>query len=108
MNVTNGITPRRWLNQCNPDLTALLTKAIGTGFQRDLDKLQAITPLAEDKAFRKAFREVKLANKVRLANRIEDVTGVKLNPNSLFDVQIKRIHEYKRQLLNVLHASYFV
>lgn len=104
VNVTNGITPRRWLNQCNPDLTALLTKAIGTGFQRDLDKLKLITPLAEDKAFRKAFREVKLANKVRLANRIEDVTGVKLNPNSLFDVQIKRIHEYKRQLLNVLHV----
>lgn len=104
VNVTNGITPRRWLNQCNPDLTALLTKAIGKGFQRDLDKLKLITPLAEDKAFRKAFREVKLANKVRLANRIEDVTGVKLNPNSLFDVQIKRIHEYKRQLLNVLHV----
>jgi starch phosphorylase len=104
VNVTNGITPRRWLNQCNPDLTALLTKVIGTGFQRDLDKLKLITPLAEDKAFRKAFREVKLANKVRLANRIEDVTGVKLNPNSLFDVQIKRIHEYKRQLLNVLHV----
>jgi glycogen phosphorylase len=104
VNVTNGITPRRWLNQCNPDLTALLTKAIGTGFQRDLDKLKLITPLAEDKAFRKAFREVKLANKVRLANRIEDVTGVKLNPHSLFDVQIKRIHEYKRQLLNVLHV----
>jgi starch phosphorylase len=104
VNVTNGITPRRWLNQCNPDLTALLTKAIGTGFQRDLDKLKLITPLAEDKAFRKAFREVKLANKVRLSNRIEDVTGVKLNPNSLFDVQIKRIHEYKRQLLNVLHV----
>jgi glycogen phosphorylase len=104
VNVTNGITPRRWLNQCNPDLTALLTKAIGTGFQRDLDMLKLITPLAEDKAFRKAFREVKLANKVRLANRIEDVTGIKLNPNSLFDVQIKRIHEYKRQLLNVLHV----
>jgi starch phosphorylase len=104
VNVTNGITPRRWLNQCNPDLTALLTKAIGSGFQRDLDKLKLITPLAEDKAFRKAFREVKLANKVRLSNRIEDVTGVKLNPNSLFDVQIKRIHEYKRQLLNVLHV----
>ena len=104
VNVTNGITPRRWLNQCNPDLTALLTKAIGTGFQRDLDKLNLITPLAEDKAFRKAFREVKFANKVRLANRIEDLTGVKLNPNSLFDVQIKRIHEYKRQLLNVLHV----
>ena len=104
VNVTNGITPRRWLNQCNPDLTALLTKVIGTGFQKDLDRLKLITPLADDEKFRKAFRDVKLANKLRLSNRIEDLTGVKLNPNSLFDVQIKRIHEYKRQLLNVLHV----
>jgi len=104
VNVTNGITPRRWLNQCNPDLTALLTQAIGTGFQKDLDKLKRITPLAEDAAFRLAFREVKHANKLRLASRIADLTGITLNPNSLFDVQIKRIHEYKRQLLNVLHV----
>ena len=104
VNVTNGITPRRWLNQCNPDLTALLTKVIGTGFQKDLDRLKLITPLADDEKFRKAFRDVKLANKLRLSNKIEDLTGVKLNPNSLFDVQIKRIHEYKRQLLNVLHV----
>ena len=104
VNVTNGITPRRWLNQCNPDLTALMEKAIGKGFQRDLDKLKLLTPLADDAEFRKAFRAVKHKNKVRLANKIEDLTGVKLNPNSLFDVQIKRIHEYKRQLLNVLHV----
>ncbi len=102
-NVTNGITPRRWLNQANPGLTALITKAIGTGFQKDLTKLIALAPLADDKDFRKAFRAVKKQNKQRLANRIESLTGVKLNADALFDVQIKRIHEYKRQLLNVLH-----
>ena len=103
-NVTNGITPRRWLNQANPDLTSLITKAIGDGFQKDLTQLVKLTPLADDKDFRKAFRAVKQANKLRLANKIEALTGVKLNLKSLFDVQIKRIHEYKRQLLNVLHV----
>ena len=104
VNVTNGITPRRWLNQSNPGLTKLIASAIGDGFQSDLSKLQKLVPLADDAAFRNAFREVKLANKARLADRIEKLTGVKLNPNSLFDVQIKRIHEYKRQLLNLLHV----
>jgi glycogen phosphorylase len=103
-NVTNGITPRRWLNQANPELTALITKAIGTGFQKDLTQIVKLTPLAEDKDFRKAFRAVKKYNKQRLADKIETLTGVKLNANALFDVQIKRIHEYKRQLLNVLHV----
>jgi glycogen phosphorylase len=103
-NVTNGITPRRWLNQANPELTALISKGIGEGFQKDLTLLTKLTPLANDKDFRKAFRAVKRANKVRLANKIESLTRVKLNPDSLFDVQIKRIHEYKRQLLNVLHV----
>ena len=103
-NMTNGITPRRWLNQANPALTALISKAIGGGFQKDLTLLKKLTPLAADKDFRKAFRAVKQANKVRLANKIEALTGIKLNINSLFDVQIKRIHEYKRQLLNVLHV----
>lgn len=102
-NVTNGITPRRWLNQANPGLTALITKAIGTGFQKELSKLIALVPLADDKDFRKAFRAVKKQNKQRLANKIESLTGVKLHVDALFDVQIKRIHEYKRQLLNVLH-----
>jgi len=102
-NVTNGITPRRWLNQANPELTALIIKAIGTGFQKDLSKLVKLSPLADDKDFRKAFRVVKKQNKQRLANKIESLTGVKLNADALFDVQIKRIHEYKRQLLNVLH-----
>ena len=103
-NVTNGITPRRWLNQANPALTALISKAIGDGFQKDLTLIKKLTPLADDKDFRKAFRAVKAANKLRLAQKIETVTGVKLNTSALFDVQIKRIHEYKRQLLNVLHV----
>lgn len=104
VNVTNGITPRRWLNQCNPELTKLIAKVIGDGFQKDLDKLKLLTPLAEDADFRKAFRAVKHANKVRLADKVKELTGITLNTNSLFDVQIKRIHEYKRQLLNVLHV----
>ena len=103
-NVTNGITPRRWLNQCNPELTLLIEKVIGKKFQRDLDKLRLLTPLAEDAQFRKAFRKVKHKNKVKLSNKIEELIGIKINPNSMFDIQIKRIHEYKRQLLNILHV----
>ncbi|PPC95030.1 MAG: glycogen phosphorylase [Methylotenera sp.] len=103
-NVTNGITPRRWLNQANPQLTQLIAQAIGNGFIKDLTQLKKLTPLAEDADFRKAFAQVKHANKVRLADQIEKVTGIKINTHSLFDVQIKRIHEYKRQLLNVLHV----
>jgi starch phosphorylase len=103
-NVTNGITPRRWLNQANPGLTALIEKAIGADFKKDLTQIKKITPLANDAEFRKAFAAVKHANKARLAAKIEQKTGIKLNVNSLFDVQIKRIHEYKRQLLNVLHV----
>jgi len=103
-NVTNGITPRRWLNQANPGLTALLEKAIGKDFKKDLSQIKKITPLANDAQFRQAFAAVKQENKARLAAKIEQKTGIKLNVNSLFDVQIKRIHEYKRQLLNVLHV----
>lgn len=103
-NVTNGITPRRWLNQANPLLTTLLTKHIGSGFQKNLSQIAKIEPMADDKAFRKAFREVKAANKQRLADKIFEKTGIKVGTHALFDVQIKRIHEYKRQLLNVLHV----
>lgn len=103
-NVTNGITPRRWLNQANPLLTDLIKTAIGDEFLRDLTQLKKLTPLADDKDFREAFRSVKQANKARLAAKIHSHTNVVVNPNSLFDVQIKRIHEYKRQLLNVLHV----
>jgi starch phosphorylase len=103
-NVTNGITPRRWLNQANPGLCELMCKHIGDGFKKDLTEIRKLEPLANDPEFRKAFREVKYANKVRLAKKIEQLTHIKLNPDALFDVQIKRIHEYKRQLLNVLHV----
>ena len=103
-NVTNGITPRRWLNQANPALTQLIQTVIGEDFKKDLSKIKGLAPLADDAEFRKAFAAVKYTNKVRLAQKIEKLTGVVLNPNSLFDVQIKRIHEYKRQLLNVLHV----
>jgi starch phosphorylase len=92
------------LNQANPGLTSLLESVIGAGFKKDLTQIKKIAPLANDKDFRKAFASVKHANKIRLAAKIEQKTGIKLNVNSLFDVQIKRIHEYKRQLLNVLHV----
>jgi len=104
INVTNGITPRRWLNQANPLLTELIASRIGDGFIRDLNQLEKLVPFADDADFRKQFRVVKEANKQRLAERIERVTGIQVNPHSLFDVQIKRIHEYKRQLLNLLHV----
>lgn len=103
-NMTNGITPRRWLNQANPELTALIEKAIGAGFKKDLTKIKKLTPLADDKDFRKAFRSVKQQKKEQLAHKVEALTGIRLDTNSIFDTQIKRIHEYKRQLLNVLHV----
>lgn len=103
-NVTNGITPRRWLNQANPLLTALLTEHIGTGFQKDLSLIRQIESLADNATFRAAFRAVKKANKQRLADKILQKTGIRISAEALFDVQIKRIHEYKRQLLNVLHV----
>ncbi len=103
VNVTNGITPRRWLNQANPGLSKLISRHIGKEWLKDLDQLQRLSGLAEDAAFRADFAKVKRANKVHLANLIEQRLDIQVNPDSLFDVQIKRIHEYKRQLLNVLH-----
>ena len=103
-NMTNGVTPRRWLQQANPGLSALLDARIGSGWRQQLGGLKALVPLAADPAFQADFMQVKRANKVRLAAYIERATGLKLNPASLFDVQVKRIHEYKRQLLNVLHV----
>jgi starch phosphorylase len=103
-NKTNGVTPRRWLAWCNPDLSGLLDESIGAGWEADLDRLQLLLPLAEDKAFRERWRQVKLANKERLARMVAAECGVEFDPRSLFDVQVKRIHEYKRQLLNVLHV----
>ncbi|WP_395700848.1 glycogen/starch/alpha-glucan phosphorylase [Aquabacterium sp.] len=103
-NLTNGVTPRRWLAQANPGLAALLDQRLGTGWRRDLGQLKQLLPLADDAGFRQAFRDVKLVNKQRLAALIHQTTGVVVNPAALFDVQVKRIHEYKRQLLNLLHA----
>ena len=103
-NMTNGVTPRRWLAQANPGLAALLDARIGAAWRLDLDKLQLLKPLAENAEFRREFMAVKAANKARLAAYIEKHCGVAVDPTSLFDVQVKRIHEYKRQLLNVLHV----
>lgn len=103
-NKTNGITPRRWLKQCNVDLAALITKNIGDDWITDLDKLQDLTPLSEDKKFRKEFAKIKLENKKRLAEYILEHQGVEVDPSSMFDIQIKRIHEYKRQLMAALHV----
>jgi starch phosphorylase len=104
VNMTNGITPRRWLNQANPGLTALISGRIGRGWVTDLDQLQKLRALADDREFQAQFHAVKQANKVRLADLIRTQLGVEVNTDSLFDIQIKRIHEYKRQLLNVLHV----
>jgi starch phosphorylase len=104
VNVTNGVTPRRWLAQCNPGLAGLLDTHIGTRWRRDLMELRHIAPLASDAGFRASFQSVKAANKARLAAYIAQTTGITVDPTSLFDVQVKRIHEYKRQLLNVLHV----
>ncbi|MCV3210509.1 glycogen/starch/alpha-glucan phosphorylase [Mesorhizobium sp. YC-39] len=103
-NKTNGITPRRWLIQCNPGLTALTREAIGDRFMDDIDAIKGLDPFADDAAFREKFAAVKRANKVRLANLVADRLGIKVDPSALFDIQVKRIHEYKRQLLNILEA----
>ncbi|KAG9040375.1 Non-essential glycogen phosphorylase [Tulasnella sp. UAMH 9824] len=104
-NVTNGITPRRWLDQCNPGLSALITETLGgdkTEWLKDLTKLQGLLTHADDPTFQKKWADVKLQNKQRLADFIEQTMGVKLNASALFDVQVKRLHEYKRQSLNIL------
>jgi starch phosphorylase len=103
-NKTNGITQRRWLRKCNPGLAQLITKYIGEGWVKDLNELKKLIPLAESKSLRDEWRQVKQANKIRLAEYIKWCNDVKVNANSMFDCQIKRIHEYKRQLLNALHV----
>ncbi|KAF2279325.1 glycogen phosphorylase-like protein [Westerdykella ornata] len=101
-NVTNGITPRRWLHQANPRLSALIASKLGGhDFLKDLTLLHKLENFVDDKEFRKEFREIKYSNKVRLAKYIKDTMGITVNPSSLFDVQVKRIHEYKRQQLNI-------
>jgi starch phosphorylase len=104
-NVTNGVTPRRWLALANPGLAELISDAIGEGWICCLDSaIGALEPFAGDAAFRERWRTVKGANKQALARLIRERTGVSVDPGSLFDIQVKRIHEYKRQHLNVLHA----
>ncbi len=104
VNKTNGITPRRWLNEANPGLRDLITQHLGSRWVTDLSQLKQLIPLADSPAFRAQFRAVKQDNKQKLADFIVDKLGIAVNRYSLFDVQVKRIHEYKRQLLNLLHV----
>ena len=103
-NKTNGVTQRRWLAACNKGLASLITDRIGDGWTTELTQLEQLRAHVDDAEFRKQWRAVKLTNKIRLARKLQEVTGLQVEPSSLFDVQVKRIHEYKRQLLNALHA----
>ncbi len=102
-NKTNGVTPRLWLLQANPGLAELITRTIGDGWITDFDKVRALEPWAGDAAFREEFMAIKRFNKQRLARTVADTTGVVVDPNSLFDVHVKRIDQYKRQLLQLMH-----
>jgi len=102
-NKTNGVTPRRWLVLSNPGLKSLLDETIGQGWVSDLTKLKKLAKYAKDKSFRESWLKVKNSNKASFSKRVLHQTGIKINPDSMFDVQVKRIHEYKRQHLNILH-----
>lgn len=104
INQTNGITPRRWLYTCNQPLSDLITREIGDDWVADLEQLKALNAKADDAGFLEEFMAAKRANKVQLAEWIEQSCGVTVNPDAMFDVQIKRIHEYKRQLMNILET----
>lgn len=103
-NKTNGVTPRRWIYHANPQMTNLISSAIGDAWRGDLEGLADLRPFADDSGFQQQWQQVKLANKQILAQRVKRVTGIALDPVWLLDVQVKRIHEYKRQLLNILHV----
>ncbi|ERJ11111.1 glycogen/starch/alpha-glucan phosphorylase [Haloplasma contractile] len=105
-NKTNGITHRRWLLNSNPELSDLLTKLIGDGWIKDTMEFDKLMPYVTDEKVKKEFYDVKQARKTALAERIEREQGIKLDPNSIFDIQVKRMHEYKRQLMNILHIMY--
>lgn len=102
-NKTNGITQRRWLLHANRPLAGLITETIGDGWIRDLDELNKLLPMADNREFREKFMDIKIANKRALAEYIKMTNGVDIDPESIYDIQVKRLHEYKRQLLNVLH-----
>jgi starch phosphorylase len=102
-NKTNGVTPRRWIVLANPGLAQLLTARLGTGWIRDLEKLRRLEPIASDCELRDEWKAIKLQNKVALANYIQDRLGIAVDPESMFDVLVKRLHEYKRQHLQILH-----
>jgi glycogen phosphorylase len=103
-NKTNGVAPRRWLLKANPELARLLSRTVGEGWITDLEQVRAIEKVAGDAAFQEEFRGIKHRNKERLAREIFNTTAVTVDPHSMFDVQVKRIHEYKRQLLNVMRV----
>lgn len=103
-NKTNGVTQRRWLAHCNPGLRDLLNESIGNQWENNLEEISKLAEFADDASFQQRWSEVKRDNKIRLADYVRDVTGVEFSESAMFDVQVKRIHEYKRQLLNVLHV----
>jgi starch phosphorylase len=103
-NKTNGVTPRRWLQQANPHLSGLITRTIGDEWVTDLSQLRLMLPLAQDASFREEFREAKRGAKAALTDWLKKTSGTVVDPDSIFDGQVKRIHEYKRQLLNILHV----
>jgi starch phosphorylase len=105
-NKTNGITQRRWLLACNPKLTELISREIGDGCATDLYQMKKLVPLATDKSFQKEWLEIKRLNKQFFTDYVARLTGIKINHDSIFDIQVKRIHEYKRQLMNALHVIY--
>lgn len=102
--ITNGVTPRRWLHSCNPRLSEAITRKIGGGWIRNLEQLRELAPYADDASFREEFMAIKAANKADLADELGRLCGTRPDPTSLFDVQVKRLHEYKRQLLNLMHV----